>query len=290
MKILILSRDESLYSTQRIKQVAIKRGHEVLVVDSFECNLRIGKNPEIVYQGNKITSIDAIIPRIGALSLYNGVTLVKHFEELKVFSTATSDGILISHDKFRTFQALLSEKIKLPKTVFFNSLYNIDSAIKYVGGVPLVIKLLEGSQGMGVILAETKNTAVSILEAFYRTQSKILIQEFIKESKGSDIRIFVVDNQVVAAMERNGIKGDFRSNIHRGGIGKKVKLTLEEEEIAIKSSLKLKLGVAGIDILRSNSGPILLEVNSSPGLEGIEAITKIDIAETIIQYVEKNGN
>jgi ribosomal protein S6--L-glutamate ligase len=289
MKILILSRDETLYSTIKLKEACIKRGHEVLVVDSFDCNLGISDKPIFFHPNAEIENFDAIIPRVGALSVYSGVSLVKHFEEKQIFSTATSEGILQSHDKFRTFQALLSEKIRLPKTVFINSLHGLENNINFVGGVPFVIKILEGTQGLGVILAETQNTAISVIETLYRTQTKFLIQEYVKESSGTDIRAFVVGDKVVASMKRIGQKGDFRSNIHRGGVGERVKLTSEEQEIAIKSALKMKLGVAGIDILRSHLGPMLLEVNSSPGLEGIEFITKIDIAAEIIKYIEKNA-
>ena len=199
MKILILSRDQTLYSTKRLQEVCVKRGHEVVVIDSFQYNLGIGEKPEIIVQGENLDNVHAIIPRIGALSQYSGVSLVKHFEEKNIFTTASSEGIALSHDKFKTFQYLVSEKIPLPKTVFINSILNLEQVIDFVGGFPLIIKLLEGTQGLGVILAETKNTAISIIETLYRTQTKFIVQEFIKESSGKDIRVYVVGNKLVAS-------------------------------------------------------------------------------------------
>ncbi len=289
MKIIILSRDKELYSTKKLIEVGLERGHSIEAIDFLKFDFRIGKKTELIYQNLKLEKIDALIPRIGSYFLQNGIYTVKHFEKLNVFSTASSEGILLSNDKFSSIQMLQKEEINLPKTVYLNSINNLDSAIKFVGGAPLIIKILNGTQGLGVILAETKQSAISIIETLYRTQIKFVLQEYIKESNGTDIRVFVIGNKVVSAMKRIGKKGDFRSNIHRGGTGEKIKLTSEEEEIAIKTSKIFNLNVCGVDLLRSKKGPLFLEINSSPGIEGIENYTKIDVASGIIEFIEENA-
>jgi ribosomal protein S6--L-glutamate ligase len=244
--------------------------------------------PTIVYRGNTLENFDAIIPRIGASKTFYGLAVVRQFEVMGVFSANESQAISRSRDKLRCLQILAREGIGLPVTGFAHSTEDIDGLIETVGGSPLVIKLLEGTQGIGVVLAETDKAATSVIQAFRGLDANILVQEFIKEAGGADIRCFVVGNKVVAAMKRQGPEGEFRSNLHRGGSAQKIKLTPEERSTAVRSAKAMGLKVAGVDLLRSNHGPVIMEVNSSPGLEGIEKATEIDIADKIIEFLEKN--
>lgn len=290
MKIVVLSRNRELYSTRRLVEAGVQRGHTVLVLDHLKCYVAIEKgNPTIHYNGEPIDDIDAIIPRIGASVTFYGSAIIRQFEMMHVFSANESQGIVRSRDKLRSMQILAREGIGTPITGFARNAKDTDDLIRMVGGVPVVIKLLEGTQGVGVVLAETKKAAQSVLEAFYGLKSNILIQEFIRESNGSDVRAFIVDGKVVGAMLRKGAEGDFRSNLHRGGSAKLIKLTAKERSTALKAAKALGLSVAGVDMVRSNRGPLVLEVNSSPGLEGIEKATEIDIAGSIIEYVERHG-
>lgn len=289
MNIKILSRNQNLYSTKRLVEAAKKRKHDVQVIDPLKCDLVIEKrNPNIYYKGEYILDTDAIIPRIGASVTFYGTAVVRQFEMMGAFSTIDSEALVRSRDKLRSLQVLSRAKIGLPKTVFTNYSRDVNGVIQQVGGTPLVIKLLEGTQGLGVVLAETKNAAKSVIEAFNGLQARVIVQEFIKEAKGADIRVFVVDGHVVGAMKRQGKEGEFRSNLHQGGTAEVIELTDEEEIAAIKAAKAMRLGVAGVDLLQSSRGPLILEVNSSPGLEGIEKATGKDIARTIIQYIEKN--
>lgn len=289
MKIAILSRGPKLYSTRRLVEAAEQRGHEVVVLDHLKCVLVIEKGlPQIIYGGKEITGIDAIIPRIGTSVTFYGAAVVRQFEQMKVFSSVESQALVRSRDKLRSLQLLAKAGIGMPKTAFASIPKNIDNVIEQVGGVPVVIKLLEGTQGIGVILAETKRSAKSVIESFLAVKANILVQEFIKEAEGADIRAFVVDGKVVGAMKRQGLPGEFRSNLHRGGSAKVLELSKEERETAIKSAKKLGLAIAGVDMLQSSRGPLVMEVNSSPGLEGIEAATGLDIAGKIIEYIERN--
>jgi len=289
MNIKILSRNASLYSTKRLVEAAKKRKHDVQVIDPLKCDLVIEKrNPNIYYKGEYILDTDAIIPRIGASVTFYGTAVVRQFEMMGAFSTIDSEALVRSRDKLRSLQVLSRAKIGLPKTVFTNYSRDVNGVIQQVGGTPLVIKLLEGTQGLGVVLAETKNAAKSVIEAFNGLQARVIVQEFIKEAKGADIRVFVVDGHVVGAMKRQGKEGEFRSNLHQGGSAEVIELTDEEEIAAIKAAKAMRLGVAGVDLLQSSRGPLILEVNSSPGLEGIEKATGKDIAKSIIQYIEKN--
>ncbi len=289
MNIKILSRNPNLYSTKRLVEAAEKRKHDVQVIDPLKCDLVIEKrNPNIYYKGEYILNTDAIIPRIGASVTFYGTAVVRQFEMMGAFSTIDSEALVRSRDKLRSLQVLSRAKIGLPKTVFTNYSRDVNGVIQQVGGTPLVIKLLEGTQGLGVVLAETKNAAKSVIEAFNGLQARVIVQEFIKEAKGADIRVFVVDGHVVGAMKRQGKEGEFRSNLHQGGSAEVIELTDEEEIAAIKAAKAMRLGVAGVDLLQSSRGPLILEVNSSPGLEGIEKATGKDIARTIIQFIEKN--
>ena len=289
MKIRILSRNPKLYSTSRLVEAAKKRKHDVEVIDPLKCDIVIEKRkPNIYYKGGYIEDVDAIIPRIGASVTFYGTAVVRQFEMMGSFTTTDSEALVRSRDKLRSLQVLSRAKIGLPKTVFTNYSRDVEGVIKQVGGTPLVIKLLEGTQGVGVVLAETKNAASSVIEAFNGLQARVIVQEFIKEAKGADIRAFVVDGHVVGAMKRQGKEGEFRSNLHRGGSAQVFELSDEEEIAAIKATKAMGLGVAGVDMLQSARGPLILEVNSSPGLEGIEAATGKDIAKTIIRYIERN--
>lgn len=289
MNIVILSRNPNLYSTQRLIEAAEKRKHHVQVIDPLKCEIIIEKkNPAVIYRGKHIENVDAIIPRIGASVTFYGTAVVRQFEMMKVFSTVESQALVRSRDKLRSLQVLSRAGLGMPKTVFSNYTKDVAEVINYVGGAPLVIKLLEGTQGLGVVLAETNNAAESVLEAFNGLQARVIVQEFIKEAKGADIRAFVVDGTVVGAMKRQGKEGEFRSNLHRGGSANIIQLTDEEENAALKAAKSLGLGICGVDMLQSARGPLILEVNSSPGLEGIEAATKKDIASIIIRYIERN--
>lgn len=289
MKIAILSRNPNLYSTKRLVETAQKRGHEVIVLDHLKCVLLIEKNdPRIYYFGRKIEGVDAIIPRIGSSVTFYGAAVVRHFEQMQVFSSVESQALVRSRDKLRSLQLLARAGLGIPKTAIASTPKNIDLVLEQVGGTPVVIKLLEGTQGIGVILAETLKSAKSVIESFMVLKANILVQEYIKEVNGADIRAFVIDGKVVGAMKRQGVLGEFRSNLHRGGKATIIKLSAEEEETAIKAVRRLGLGIAGVDMLQSSRGPLIMEVNASPGLEGIEKTTGIDIAAKIIEYVEVN--
>lgn len=289
MKIVILSRNPGLYSTKRLVEAAEQRGHEVLLADHMKCVLVIEKGrPHIFYQGKEITGVDAVIPRIGASATFYGGAVVRQFEMMKIFTAVESQALMRSRDKLRSLQLLSRAGLGMPKTAFTYDSKDIDQIIQQVGGAPVVVKLLEGTQGIGVILAETHKVAKSVIEGFLSLDANILVQEFIKEAGGADIRAFVVDGQIVGAMKRQGAEGEFRSNLHRGGKATLIKLTAEEKATAIKAAKKLGLGIAGVDMLQSSRGPLIMEVNSSPGLEGIEGATGVDIAGKIIEYVERN--
>lgn len=289
MRIAILSRNGNLYSTNRIVEAGKARGHEMVVIDHQKCVLVIESNkPRIIYKGVELEKFDAVIPRIGASVTFYGAAVVRQFEQMHVFSTVESQALVRSRDKLRSLQLMAKAGIGMPKTAFASSPKDIDAVIKEVGGAPVVIKLLEGTQGIGVILAETHNSAKSVIEAFLDVEVNILVQEFIKEAKGADIRAFIVDGKIVGAMRRQGAEGDFRSNLHRGGKASLIQLTAEEKATAIKAVKKMGLAIAGVDMLQGARGPLVMEVNSSPGLEGIEGATGEDIAGKIIEYIERN--
>ncbi|TVZ24090.1 ribosomal protein S6--L-glutamate ligase [Dokdonia sp. Hel_I_63] len=290
MRIVVLSQNPNLYSTKRLIEAGEKKGHEMIIIDHTKCNLVIEKkNPTIVYKGKEIKNIDGVIPRIGASVTFFGTAVVRQFEMMKVFSATESQALVRSRDKLRSLQILSRAGLGLPKTVFTNYSKDVGQVVDGVGGAPLVIKLLEGTQGLGVVLADNKNSAESILEAFNGLQARVIAQEFIKEAGGADIRVFIVDGVVVGAMKRQGKEGEFRSNLHRGGSANVIELTDEEENAALKAAKAMGLGIAGVDLLQSARGPLILEVNSSPGLEGIETATGKNIANYIIKYVERNA-
>ncbi len=290
MKIAILSQDASLYSTRRLKDAGDKRGHEMRVIDYLRCYMNITSHkPTVIYQGKPLENFDAIIPRIAASKTFYGTAVVRQFEVMGVFTPNESQAISRSRDKLRCLQILSREGVGLPVTGFAHSIQDVDGLIDTVGGPPVVIKLLEGTQGVGVVLAETRQAAKSMIEAFRGLDANILVQEFIKEAEGTDIRCFVIDNKVVASMKRQSAPGEFRSNLHRGGTAESIKLTPEERSTAVRAAKATGLRVAGVDLLRSNHGPVVMEVNSSPGLEGIEESTGVDVAGKIIEYLEKNA-
>jgi ribosomal protein S6--L-glutamate ligase len=289
MNIVILSRNEALYSTQRLVEEAERRNHNIEVINPLNCDLIIEKEkPTVFYNNRYLDDVDAIIPRIGASVTYYGCAVVRQFEMMNVFSTVSSDAIIRSRDKLRSFQHLSKAGIDMPKTVFTNYSTDVEKVIAHVGGSPVVIKLLEGTQGIGVVLAETKNAAESVLEAFNGLEARALVQEYIAEAKGRDLRALIVDNRIVGAMKRQGKEGEFRSNLHRGGTYSYHELNEEEKKIALKAAKKLKLPVCGVDIIQSNRGPLIMEVNSTPGLEGIEDASKKNVARAIITYIERN--
>jgi len=290
MKIAILSRNPKLYSTSRLVEAAEARGHEVHVIDVLKCYMNItSMKPEVHYKGQNLTGFDAVIPRIGASVTFYGTAVLRQFEMMNVYPVNESVAISRSRDKLRALQLLSRKGLGLPVTGFANSPDDINDLIKMVGGAPLVIKLLEGTQGIGVVLAETKSAASSVLEAFMGLNANILVQEFIKEAGGADIRCLVVGGKVVAAMKRQGQEGEFRSNIHRGGSANLIKITPEERSTAVRAANTMGLNVCGVDLLRSNHGPVVMEVNSSPGLRGIEQATGKDIADMIIKFTETNA-
>ena len=289
MKIVILSRSPYCYSTKRLVDAGEKRGHQMQVLDHTKCVLIIEKGrPRIIYREQEITGIDAVIPRIGASVTFYGASVVRQFEMMKIFTAVESQALVRSRDKLRSLQLLARAGLGMPKTAFASTTKYVNNLIEQAGGVPCVIKLLEGTQGIGVILAETQASAKSVIEAFLDVKVNLLVQEFVKEANGADIRAFVVDGIIVGAMRRQGVVGDFRSNLHRGGTATAIELTADEKTTAIRSATKLGLGIAGVDMLQSSRGPLVMEVNSSPGLEGIEGATKEDIAGKIIEYVERN--
>jgi ribosomal protein S6--L-glutamate ligase len=288
MKIAVLSTDPELYSTRRLVEAIQHKGHEAQVINHVRCFLKIeGETPTVFYEGRAIEGIDAIIPRIGTSVTAFGCSVVRQFELMKVFTTVKSQAITRSRDKLRSMQILAKAGVRIPKTVFAKNPAQVNELIKMVGGPPVIIKLLEGTQGVGVVLAETSKAAKSTIEAFYGLKANFLIQEYVAESKGADIRAFVIGNKVVAAMRRQGAEGDFRSNLHRGGEGHAIQLSPEEEQAAISAARALGVKVAGVDMLQSNRGPLIMEVNSSPGLQGIENTSKIDVASLIIAYLEE---
>ena len=288
MKIAVLSRNKRLYSTQRLVEAAEARGHVVQVVDVLRCYMNITSHrPTIHYKGDKLEGFDAVIPRIGASVTFYGTAVVRQFEMMNVFPLNESVAITRSRDKLRSLQLLARKGIGLPVTGFAHNPDDLDDLIGTVGGAPLVIKLLEGTQGIGVVLAEIKKAAESVIQAFMGMKANIMIQEFIKEAGGSDLRCFVVGGRVVATMKRQGPEGEFRSNLHRGGTASLVRLTPEERSTAVRAARIMGLDVCGVDMLRSNHGPVVMEVNSSPGLEGIEKASGKDVAGLIIQYIEK---
>jgi len=290
MKIAILSRKAQLYSTRRLVEAAQERNHEVHVIDPLRCYMTIAsQRPTIHYRGEELTGFDAVIPRIGASITFYGTAVVRQFEMMNVYSVNESVAISRSRDKLRSLQLLARKGIGLPVTGFAHSTMYTRDLIEQVGGSPLVVKLLEGTQGIGVVLTETQKAAESVIEAFRGLKANILVQEFIKEAGGADIRCLVVGEKVIAAMKRQGPEGEFRSNIHRGGEGSIARLTPEERSTAVRSARIMGLNVAGVDILRSNHGPVVMEVNSSPGLEGIETSTNKDVAGQIIQFLEKQA-
>lgn len=290
MKIALLSRRSSLYSTRRLVEAGRERGHEVRVIDTLRCYMNITSHrPEIHYKGENLTGFDAVIPRIGSSITFYGTALMRQFEMMGVFPVNESVSIARSRDKLRSLQLLSREGVGLPVTGFAHSPDDVQDLITMVGGAPLVIKLLEGTQGIGVVLAETRKAAQSVIEAFMGLNVNIMVQEFIKESGGSDIRCFVVGDKVVAAMKRQGAPGEFRSNLHRGGTAAVEKITPAERRCAIGAAQAMGLNVAGVDILRSNHGPLVLEVNSSPGLRGIEEATGKDVASLIIGFIEREA-
>lgn len=290
MKIAILSRDIRLYSTRRLVEAAEERGHHAIVLDHTKCYMALEQGvPSIHYKGKEIEKVDAVIPRIGASVTFYGTAIVRQFEMMNVFSANPSQAITRSRDKLRSMQILAKAGLGMPKTGFANHINDVDDLINMVGGAPLVIKLLEGTQGIGVVLAETTKAAQSVIEAFHGLDADILIQEFIKEAKGADIRAFVVNGRIVGAMKRQAKEGEFRSNLHRGGTSSLINLTMKERYTALKAAKVLGLSIAGVDMLQSSRGPLIMEVNSSPGLEGIERATGEDIAGKIIEYVEQNA-
>ncbi len=291
MKIGILSTSKQLYSTRRLVEACEERGHEAQVINHKRCYMNIAAHkPSVHYNGEALIGFDAVIPRIGASITFYGTAVVRQFEMMGVYSLNESVAITRSRDKLRALQLLSRRGIGLPVTGFANSPGDTDDLLNLVNGAPVVIKLLEGTQGVGVVLAETRKAAESVIEAFRGLDANFLVQEYIAEAGGSDIRCFVIGGKVVAAMERKAREGEFRSNLHRGGTATLVKLTPEERSTAVRAARIMGLNVAGVDLLRSNHGPVVMEVNSSPGLEGIEAATGKNIARMIVEFLEKNAS
>jgi ribosomal protein S6--L-glutamate ligase len=290
MKIAILSRNPKLYSTKRLVEAAATRGHEARVIDMLRCYMNITSHrPGIHYKGEELNGFDAVIPRIGASVTFYGTAVLRQFEMMGTYPLNESVAITRARDKLRSLQLLSRKGIGLPITGFAHAPDDIQDLVKMVGGAPLVIKLLEGTQGIGVVLAETEKAAESVIEAFMGLKANILVQEYIREAGGADIRCFVIGDKVVAAMKRQAKAGEFRSNLHRGGSASLIRITPEERSTAVRAARTMGLNVAGVDILRSNHGPVVMEVNSSPGLEGIEAATGKDVAGMIVQFIEKNA-
>ena len=291
MVIKILSKNPKAYSTSRLIEAAQARNHRVGIINPFNCDLIIEKkNPDIFFEGKKIENVDAIIPRIGVTDAYYGIAVVRQFELMGVFTTAGSLALARSANRLWSLQLLSRANLGLPKTAISNDVDKLAEIINFVDEAPLIIKLLERKRGLGVVLAETNKAAISVIEAFKGLNARVIVQKYIKEAKGSDVRAFVVDGKVVGAMERQAKKGEFRSNRNLGSTAKIIQLSEKEEFTAIKAAKKLELGICGVDMLRSLEGPLILKISSSPGLEHIEAVTKKDFAKIIIQYVEKNFN
>jgi len=290
MRIAILSRKRTLYSTSRLMEAGKVRGHDMSIIDHLKCDLVIEQNkPVIYYRGERLPPQDAIIPRIGASVTFYGGAVIRQFEMMGVYTPCTSYSLIRSRDKLHSMQRLTKIGLGLPKSVFTNFSREPERIVNAVGGAPIIIKLIEGTQGIGVVLAETQKTAVSIIETLQSLNSRVIIQEFIKEAKGEDIRAFVVGDKVVGAMKRMAKEGEFRSNLHRGGSSEVAILSDVERKAAIQAAEAMELGIAGVDMLRSERGPLILEVNSSPGLEGIEGTTGVDIAGEIIQHIENKS-
>jgi ribosomal protein S6--L-glutamate ligase len=290
MKIALLSRNSKLYSSRRLIEAAQKRGHEVRTIDALRCYMNIvPHSPEIHYKGRKLDRFDAVIPRIGASVTFYGTAVVRQFEMMGVYCLNESVAITRSRDKLRAMQLLSRKGIGLPQTGFGHAPDDTKDLINLVGGAPLIVKLTEGTQGVGVVMCETDKAAESVIEAFRGLDAYFLVQEFVKEAGGADIRCFVIGGKVVASMLRQAKAGEFRSNLHRGGTATEIKITPEERSTAVRAAKIMGLSVAGVDILRSNHGPVVMEVNSSPGLEGIEKTTGADIAAQIIAFIEKNA-
>lgn len=288
MKIAILSRNKKLYSTRRLVEAAEARGHEVQVIDVLRCYMNITSHkPSIHYKGESLKDFDAVIPRIGASVTFYGTAILRQFEMMNVFPLNESVAVTRSRDKLRSSQLLARKGIGMPVTGFAHNPDDIHDLLKVVGGTPVVLKLIEGTQGIGVVLAETRKAAESVIQAFMGLKANIMVQEFIKEAGGADIRCFVVGERVVASMKRQGPEGEFRSNLHRGGSATLIRLTPEERSTAVRAAKIMGLEVCGVDLLRSNHGPVVLEVNSSPGLEGIESASGKDVANTIMLHLEK---
>ena len=292
MKIAILSRSPRIYSTKRLQEACVKRGHEVRVLDHVRCFMDItSDHPSIHYRDEEFQAehFNAVIPRIGASVTFYGTAVVRQFEMMRVYCVNESVAITRSRDKLRSLQLLSRRGVGIPVTAFANSPDDVEGLIREVGGPPLVVKLLEGTQGVGVVLAETRNAAKSVIQGFMGLSANILVQEYIKEAGGSDIRCFVVGGRVIAAMRRQAPEGEFRSNLHRGGTAEVVKLTPKERATAVNAAKVMGLNVCGVDLLRSDRGPLIMEVNSSPGLRGIEEATGIDVADKIVAFIEKEA-
>lgn len=290
MRIAILSRNPSLYSTRRLVEACKERGHDVDVLNTLKCYMDIAAHrPSVHYRGKELEPYDAVIPRIGASVTFYGAAVLRQFEMMGSYPLNESVAITRSRDKLRSLQIMARAGIGLPLTGFANSPDDTKDLIKLVGGAPLVVKLLEGTQGKGVVLAETQKAAESLIDAFRNLNANFLVQEFIKEAGGADMRCLVVGTKVVAAMKRQAKEGEFRSNLHRGGTASLIRLTPEERSTALRAAKKMGLNVAGVDLLRSNHGPVVLEVNSSPGLQGIETVTGKDVANLIVQLIESDA-
>ena len=289
MNIAVLSRNRKLYSTERLIEAIEKAGHIAHLIDHLKCDIYMDEDgPAIYYQGEKLQGIDAVIPRIGASVTFYGTAVVRQFEMMGVFTAVESQAIMRSRDKLRSLQVLSRAKIGMPRTAFTNHSKEENKMLAKMGNAPVVIKLLEGTQGLGVVLAETNKAAKSVVEAFDSLKTRVIIQEFIEEAGGADLRVFIVDGEVIGAMKRQGKEGEFRSNLHRGGSANVMELTEKERHTAIKAAESMGLGIAGVDMLQSKRGPLVLEVNSSPGLEGIEKATRVDVAGKIVSYIERN--
>lgn len=290
MKIGILSRKKDLYSTRRLVEACEKRGHIARVIDPLRCYMNItSAKPTIHFKGEALTGFDAIVPRIGASITFYGTAVVRQFEMMNVYTVNESQAISRSRDKLRSLQLLARAGIGLPVTGFAHSPDDKSDLLNMIGAPPFIIKLLEGTQGKGVILAETKKATESVVDAFRKLDAYLLLQEFVEEAAGADVRCFVVGDKVIASMQRKAKDGEFRSNLHRGGKASLVKITPGERAIAVRAAKVMGLNVAGVDIIRSKHGPLILEVNSSPGLEGIEKATSLDIASMIVEFIEKNA-
>lgn len=290
MKFVMLARNPNLYSHQRLKEAAEQRGHQLDIVNTLRCYMNIAsRRPEVYYDGKKLGRYDAVIPRIGASVTFYGLAVLRQFEIMGVFPLNESVAIGRSRDKLRSMQLMARDGIGLPVTTFAHDPKQTDEVLKLAGDAPLVVKLLEGTQGIGVVLADSNRSAKSVVEAFRGAKVNIMVQEFIKEAGGTDIRALVVGGKVIAAMQRKGAEGEFRSNLHRGGSAKPIKISPEERSTAVRAAKAMGLNVCGVDMLRANHGAVVMEVNSSPGLEGVEKATGIDVAGKIIEFLEKNA-